>query len=626
MKEYTLFDMEKPASPKYVILHEPIKSERERWEDLLNAHFNATELQQFAQPLFKLVASTPIKILMRNTKLQDASYILSILQKKGNKLKADWLQLAAYFLAEPQNVAYYISTLSETEVCAWKLIIKKLYANNQMLKEATGKDWITIQKSWSYYYTFVPCPEASWFALTKAPSNRLDKHGYYREKDAYLFMQPAIRKVFAPLLFPEVDFVLKSHEELPEQGLLTFNGEADFLRCYPILQALYKQDTLVMGKTKMLATTIKKASKQTNMKEFYEGDIPDEYAGIRASIVLPAITMLLDDTRKQKDKKPEDLLKVFKEYLYNYYPFFVPILLPDINGLKFNKLHESTIVGLVLDAILALKITKPGWISIDDIVNMLLVYPSGENTLQVFKPHQLINYDLFNKTTGEYVHLGNLTEQLGIPLLKGMLFLMGGLGMLELAYEYPSHVTSSVFNTLQYVRLTELGKYALELIPTYTPPAVEKKKLFHLDSDRLLIRSLEPGNPYESMLQDTAISIGGHRFMMNSDSFLKNCKTEKDVTDKMDFFKQFISQGDIPEIWTDFFASLLRQCHPLKKLSKEKYVIYQLDGNNKELIRLLTTDSVLKSIIIRAEGYMILVDTNNQKKLIDRLKTYGYLL
>ena len=625
MKEYTLFGMEEEPKEK-VILYEPIKEEMKRWEDQLNRCFNVSQLQNLAQPFLNLASRINVWVLTRQGKLKEPSFFLPILKKKGNKPKADWLQLVAFFLADKHNLNLYIQTLSEAEVDAWKLIIRKLYASNRMLKEVTGKSWITPKRSWGYYYDYEICKEAAWFTITKSLSDRLDPHGYYREKDVYFFAHPSFRKLFAPIFFPEVDVLLESHEELPVEGLFTFNGETDFLRCYPVLQALYKQDILVMGKSKMLASTIKKASKQVNMKEFYEGEVPDDLSGIRASIILPAIAMLFDFIKKSKDRKPEDFLKEFRNFLINHYPSIVPVLLPGITGLRANKLQESTIDELMLDVFLTLTTTKPGWISIDDIIDRLLIYPTGENILQVFKPYQLEGLDLSNKATGEFVHLGNLTEQLGIPFLKGLFFLMGGLGMLELAYEYPPYVTSSVFNTLQYVRLTALGKYALGLDSIYTPPVLEDKKLFHLDSDRLLIRSLEPGNPYESMLQDTAIPIGGHRFMMNSDSFLKNCKTEKDVTDKMDFFKKFISQGDVPEIWTDFFASLLRQCHPLKKLSKEKYVIYQLDGNNKELIRLLTTDSVLKSIIIRAEGYMILVDTNNQKKLIDRLKTYGYLL
>lgn len=625
MKEYTLWEMEEELKEN-LILYLPSKEIRNKWEDLLNRSFNVSQLQALAQPFLNLASRKDVLVLTHEAKLKEISYFLSILNKKGNKPKVDWLELVSFFLADSRNLNLYIQTLSEVELNVWKLVIRKLYVNNNMLKAVTGKNWITKNHAWGYYNDYSVCKEASWFAITHSLSDRLDKYGFYREKEPYFFLGPAFRKLFAPIFFPEVSALLESHEELPIQGLFTFNGEADFLRCFPILQALYKQDILVMGKNKMLASTIKKVSKQVNMKEFYEGDVPDELARIRASIIFPTIAMLFDYIKKDKDRKPENLLKEFRNLLYSCYSNWVSVLLPDIHGIRLNRICESTIGELIMDAFLSLTTTKSGWICVNDIIDKQLIYSTGENTLQVFKPYQMDGMDLSNKSTGEYVHLGNLTEQLGIPFLKGFFFLMGSLGMLELAYEYPSYVTSSVFNTLQYIRLTELGKYALGLIPIYTPPMMEEKQLFHLDSERLIIRSLEPGNPYESMLQDTAIPIGGHRFMMNSDSFLKNCKTEKDVTDKIDFFKQFICQGNIPDIWIDFFASLLKQCHPLKKLSKEKYVIYQLDGNNKELIRLLTTDSVLKSIIIRAEGYMILVEVNNQKKMIDRLKTYGYLL
>lgn len=624
MKEYTLFDMKEYTSEKYLILYEPDKAEMARWKNKLN-DYTVPDLQLLADPLLNLVTKNKFQIQMLNTSIKEASSVLSILTRKTTKLKADWLQLAAFFFADIRNMVHYVQTLSEKDVLGWKLIIKNLYANNQTLKEATGKDWITDRNPYSYYYGFSPTKGNGWFSFTNSKSGKISRYGF-REKDTYLFLSPALRKLFAPIFFPEVDYILNSHEELPTQELFTFNGEADFLRCFPILEALYKQGILTMGKNKMLATTIKKASKQTSLMEFFEGNIPGELSGIRAATILPVITMLFDHTRKQKDKKAEDLLKELFSYLLTHYSNFVSLLLPDINGIKSTKLFESTIGELILDAKWAITITPQGWISVNDIENRLLVHPTGENSLQVFKPFQLDGMDLFNKTTGEYVHLGNLKEHLGIPFLKGFYFLLGGLGMLELAYEYPSEVSSSVFNSLKYVRLTELGKYALGLTSTYTPPAIEKKKLFLLDNERLLIRSLVENNPYESLLQDTAIPIGNHRFIMNSDSFLKNCKTEKDVNDKIDFFKQFISQEDAPEIWISFFDSLLKQCHPLKKMKSDNYVIYQLDGNNKELIRLLTTDSVLKSIIIRAEGYMILVEVKNQRKLIDRLKTYGYLL
>lgn len=64
----------------------------------------------------------------------------------------------------------------------------------------------------------------------------------------------------------------------------------------------------------------------------------------------------------------------------------------------------------------------------------------------------------------------------------------------------------------------------------------------------------------------------------------------------------------------------------LKKLNQQEYEIFQLDSSNKELINLLSTDKVLKNIIIRAEGYRIIVESRNVAKLKAHLKSYGYLI
>ncbi len=621
MKEYILRG--KTKTPKEnIILHEPEKKNAKEWENLLNRKYTVPDLQKLAQPFLKLLTKTFVRIQLNNGTVKDASEVLFCLQKKVGRTKMDWLQLTVFFLAEKWNLLHYVQTLEREDVDAWKLIILRLYANNQMLKDATGKSWLAQGTRW-YGYEMTPIEESSWFTIVNSAGDKMRRSGY-REKEAFFFLLPVFRKVFAPLFFPEVEVIPDTTEELPVQSLFTFQGEADFIRRFPLLQTLYEQEVLVMGSRKMAATTIKKVSKQVKLKEFWEGEeVSAELSGIRTSLVLPVLALLFDTFSSRKNV--ETILKEFPKFLSTYYTYLIPILLPDINGIKSNKLSESTVPDLIENVFSMLIRTKSGWISVKKMKESLLVYPEERNSLQIFMSYQLENMDLFNKVTGEYVHLGNLIEHLGIPFLKGLLFLMGGLGMLELAYEYPSVISSSVFHSLQYVRLTELGRYVLGLTSTYTPPLQEEQELFRLDENRLIIRSLVENNPYETLLQDTAISIGNHRFLMNNDSFLKNCKTEKDVQNKMDFFKQFVCQGNMPEIWSEFFKSLLKQCHPLK-VSKGDYLIYQLDSANKELIHLLTTDPVLKSIIIRAEGYKILVESKNRSKLVERLKTYGYLL
>ena len=106
--------------------------------------------------------------------------------------------------------------------------------------------------------------------------------------------------------------------------------------------------------------------------------------------------------------------------------------------------------------------------------------------------------------------------------------------------------------------------------------------------------------------------------------FLKNCKTKRDVADKVDFFHQYIC-AEPPGVWTDFFRTIEQRCDPLKA-PNESYSVYMVDAADTYLISLLTTDTVLKGIVIRAEGYRILIPSSKRSTFVSRLKSFGYLL
>ena len=93
---------------------------------------------------------------------------------------------------------------------------------------------------------------------------------------------------------------------------------------------------------------------------------------------------------------------------------------------------------------------------------------------------------------------------------------------------------------------------------------------------------------------------------------------------KIKIFRQFIS-NELPPLWEQFFETLLRHCNPLKE-DKTAYKRYTLDPNNRELVQLITTDPALRQIVIRAEGYRILVKNDDLKKIETQLKKHGYLL
>ena len=157
------------------------------------------------------------------------------------------------------------------------------------------------------------------------------------------------------------------------------------------------------------------------------------------------------------------------------------------------------------------------------------------------------------------------------------------------------------------------------------PKAKEEGPFFDLDARNLIVRSLGENNPYETLLQDVAIPIGQHRYKLTHASFLNNCKTNEDVVNKIEFFKRFIS-AELPEIWSEFFDSLMKRCRPLTSISADKYLVYQLDAGNEELLRLVSTDPVIRENTVRAEGYLLLVKKDSLKQVVARLKYSGYLL
>ena len=93
---------------------------------------------------------------------------------------------------------------------------------------------------------------------------------------------------------------------------------------------------------------------------------------------------------------------------------------------------------------------------------------------------------------------------------------------------------------------------------------------------------------------------------------------------KISIFKQFIADK-LPPLWEQFFQQLLQHIHPLME-DKTSYKRYTLSPDNREFIQLITTDPVLRQLVIRAEGYRLMVKTEDVRKFETQLKKHGYLL
>jgi hypothetical protein len=250
---------------------------------------------------------------------------------------------------------------------------------------------------------------------------------------------------------------------------------------------------------------------------------------------------------------------------------------------------------------------------------------SGRYSTLVYHPNDERDHgNITNEYSGRIITADLYTQEFGYTGLQSFLFMLCSLGVVEIAVSDDEHRNISPFDRLDYVRLTPLGRYALDVTDDYEAPEQEHIAYFELDPERLIIRSLVDPNPYAQLLMDTSVAISKNRFETSALSFLSSCHTKSDVESKISIFRQFIS-NDIPPLWEQFFQSLLQHCHPLIE-DKTAYKRYTLDPQNRDLIQLITTDPVLRQLVIRAEGYRILVKQEDLKKFETQLKKHGYLL
>ena len=205
---------------------------------------------------------------------------------------------------------------------------------------------------------------------------------------------------------------------------------------------------------------------------------------------------------------------------------------------------------------------------------------------------------------------------------------MASWGIIEIAYDPtttgngPSYLTDA----LRYVRLTNLGKYVLGEAKSYQLPAtmVNTRKDFELNTDRLLIKVLNPNSKGNFALEKIAAPITSQLYRTNFSVFLKECNTKDDIVKNIDLFKKYIA-NEPPQIWEDFFNAMLERTNALKKV-RTSYITRSIDAKDKELQDIIMHDPKLKQYILRAEGYVVLIEQAHLSDVNNILKTYGYTI
>lgn len=289
-------------------------------------------------------------------------------------------------------------------------------------------------------------------------------------------------------------------------------------------------------------------------------------------------------------------------------------------GLNLSRLFKS------IDKWLTSEAAEAGndWPLADGFFSRLRTEPGNMRNFLFFMPENLIESSAYNLRTDTTLRPNNQCHQAGYPIHLAVLMLLASLGLIELAYAPASCFDPSAMSGLYALRLTTLGRYAIGLDNDYTSKENKDEELFELDSDRLIIRALGDNNPYEGMLKDFAQPIGAHRYVVTPDSFLSGCSSKRDIEDRINFFRQTVSRDYSPN-WKEFFSRMLSGTDRLR-VPARTFRTFSVDRSDPYLLEILTTDPQLRSLVRRAEDYIILVETGNLSKFAARMRHFGYLV
>ena len=625
-----LFGNTVPTLPN-LVLEEPTG---EQWSNIVNfleGRCTKNQLLNYAEtfiPWFSKYGK--IMRATRNGRIVEATE--ATLMTKTNSSKHVIAQGVALILASEQNLKLYVDTLSDGMKELWRTVLFKLFVTQKEAKKIlkTTTNLFSQERSYYYYSDKIVWNkrEYGWFRTESFRSAEVGRYGY-RDYESYITISPAIHALFLPLFFPEAFDQEVGLNELPEGHYRTLLFETDSQAHYQLFCGLYQQGEFPLKKKGVGTADMKRAQKKLALAEFFPGDTTEFRANLRAFSYISLLTLAKQYLVKESNPTYEDTLRyLFSEFSRLHF-WLINLLYPHIKGLRQQMTNYGRHSKLCNIMFTWLREEPERWVSIRDIFLKIYGIENGENssrftTLVFFPKDEQSNTQMTNEYSNKTIAANNYAMEFGYTGLQTCAFLMASVGAAEIAINEDINDGLSPFESLEFIRLTPLGRYALGLTDDYEAPEQEDMAYFELDPERLIIRSLVEPNPYAQLLMDTSQPISKNRFETSALSFLSSCHTKADVESKIKIFRQFIS-SDLPPLWEQFFQSLLQHCNPLKE-DNTNYKRYVLDPQNRDLIQLVTTDPVLRQLVIRAEGYRIMVKNDDLKKFETQLKKHGYLL
>lgn len=423
--------------------------------------------------------------------------------------------------------------------------------------------------------------------------------------------------------------------DLPDK-LTVFNAEADLFQEIPILNSL-REGGVTLGKAHFFTAKLRKSLDNVNINDFNLGEKSTKYyeETLRHYYLITTYLLTCENTHKSviNSTSPLQLILQCVKYVFDNASNFSKLFLPHISGIKrdYDLTHNAHELMRSLQQSL-LTLNSSMWISIEQLLYLTRCYfkHQARFSILIHEPTSYYNigFKLRDKNADEPITYDEIITCITYQSIKSVLLALASWGIIEIAYDPTTTANglSYLTDALRYVRLTNLGKYVFGKAKFYQLPTtmVNTCKDFELNADRLLIKVLNPNSKGSFALEKIAAPITSQLYRTNFSVFLKECNTKDDIVKNIDLFKKYIA-NEPPQIWEDFFNAMLERTNALKKV-RTSYITRSIDAKDKELQDIIMHDPKLKQYILRAEGYVVLIEQAHLNDVNNILKTYGYTI
>lgn len=310
------------------------------------------------------------------------------------------------------------------------------------------------------------------------------------------------------------------------------------------------------------------------------------------------------------------------------------VLLPAFKGFTKTLVHGNR-ARLIISNILGLiKPSAKGWL---DMSNFQLRYLCGDHLITqgagytgLFIPS---SYDRQKSLRPSDVKVSEMTHghssfdlwgEITFPFVVHILRALCGMGLLQLAVD-PQAAGTDPMEGIRFVRLTELGKYAMGLTDVYTEPQDAKTEpSFEFDEDNLIVTVLDKDSPFTYFLAKIGRRIGPNRYHITAKGIIERSACISEANRSIEIFTHSICpepRGRWKEMIDEAHLRIQAVVPP-----GANYRLVKLNPDTPGLIDLVAHNAELARNSLKAQQNCLLVKSDYYTKFRLLLATNGYLI